>query len=100
MKAYGKFVFKSLENRAGGEFTDAGGKVVKYQDTCILKVDENDDGSINERKLKVDKNNIVLINQLKDVKPYTEIELECDVKLYQNSCKLIPVRLVTNSNNK
>lgn len=99
MKAYGKFVFKSLENRAGGEFTDTSGNVVKYSDTCILKVDENDDGSINERKLKVDKNNIGLINQLKDVKVYTEIELECDVKLYQNSCKLIPVRLI-NGNNK
>lgn len=99
MKAYGKFVYKSLEKRDGGEFTNSSGQTIKYEDSYVLKIDENVDGSINERKLKVDKNNIGLINQLKDVKTYSEIELECDVQLYQNSCKLIPVRL-TNSNNK
>ena len=99
MKAYGKFVYKSLEKRDGGEFTNSSGQNIKYEDSYVLKIDENVDGSINERKLKVDKNNIGLINQLKDVKPYSEIELECEVHLYQNSCKLIPIRL-TNSNNK
>lgn len=100
MKAYGKFIYKSLEKRDGGEFVNANGQKIKYEDSYLLKMDENNDGSINERKLKVDKNNIGLLNQLKDIKPYNEIELECDVLLYQNSCKLIPVRLITNSNNK
>lgn len=100
MKAYGKFIYKSLEKRDGGEFTNSNGQKIKYDDSYVLKVDENVDGAINERKLKVDKNNVGLVNQLKDIKSYCEIELECDVQLYQNSCKLIPVRLITNSNNK
>lgn len=100
MKACGKFIYKSLEKRDGGEFVNSNGQTIKYEDGYILKLDENVDGSINERKLKVDKNNTGLINQLKDLKAYFEIELECDVILYQNSCKLIPVRLLSNRNNK
>ena len=99
MKAYGKFIYKSLEKRDGGEFVNSNGQKIKYDESYVLKIDENVDGKIDERKLKVDKNNIGLLNQLKDLRPYHEIELECDVQLYQNSCKLIPVRL-TNSNNK
>lgn len=100
MKAYGKFIYKSLEKREGGEFVNPQGQKIKFDESYVLKVDENIDGSINERKLKVDKNNIGLVNQLKDLTPYKEIEIECDVVMYQNACKLIPVRLITNSNNK
>lgn len=100
MIARGKLIYKSLEIRSAGAFKNAQGENVEYGETYLLKADEILDGSINERKLKVDKNNLGLVNQLRELKPYSEIELECEVKLYQNSCKLIPVRLISNSNNK
>lgn len=100
MKAYGKLIYKSLEKRDGGEFTNDRGQNIKFDESYVLKVDENLDGSIGEHKLKVDKNNIGLVDQLKALKPYTEIELECNVVMYQNSCKLIPVSLKSGSNNK
>ena len=100
MKAFGKLVYKSLEERDGGEFVNAQGQNIRFDKTYVLKVDENLNGSISERKLKVDPANVGLVNQLRELKVYSEFELECDVVMYQNSCKLIPVRLITNSNNK
>lgn len=99
MKAKGEFVFKGLDKRAGGEFVNDKGQSVKYPESYILKVDEVVDGSINERKLKIDVNNTSLINELNKLKPYDHINLECDVVLYQNSARVIPVA-VSVSNNK
>lgn len=99
MKAKGNFVFKGLDKRAGGEFINDKGQSVKYHESYILKVDEVTDGSINERKLKVDVNNTSLLNELNKLQPYDKIDLECDVVLYQNSAKVIPIA-VSVSNNK
>ena len=90
---------KDSKKRAGGEFTNDKGQVVKYGESYVLKVDEIVDGSINERKLKVDVNNTSLINELNKLKPYDHVNLECDVILYQNSAKVIPIA-VSVSNNK
>lgn len=102
MIAKGKLIFKGVSEREGGVFQDESGKSVNYDMAYILKVDElQDDGTYAEKKLKIDKGNTGLVSQLKDIKPYTEIELECNVKLYNNACKIIPIRLLnTNSNNK
>lgn len=99
MKARGEFVFKGLEKRDGGEFTNERGQNVKYGESYVLKVDEVLEDSINERKLKVDPKNIALVDSLKKLKPYDKIELECDIQLYQNSAKVVPVSIVT-ANNK
>lgn len=99
MRAKGEFVFKGLENKAGGEFVNDKGQNVKYGERYLLKVDEVVDNEINERKLKVDVNNTSLVDALKKLKPYDKIVLECDVLLYQNSAKVVPVAIV-NSNNK
>lgn len=99
MKAKGEFVFKGLEKRDGGEFLNDKGQKVSYKEAYVLKVDEIVDGSINERKLKVDTGNTSLIDSLKKLKPYDKIELECDVVLYNNSAKVVPVA-ICNSNNK
>lgn len=102
MKAIGKLIFKGVSEREGGEFKNESGQSVKYDMAYILKVDESqEDGTYAEKKLKIEKGNTGLISQLKNVKPYDEIELECDVKLYNNACKIIPIRLLnSNSNNK
>lgn len=94
MKAKGEFVFKGLDDRKAGEFTNDKGQVVKYNESKVLKVDEVVDGSINERKLKIDANNTFLIDKLKKLKPYDHIILECDVLLYANSAKVVPVAIL------
>ena len=52
MQARGKFVFKSLERKEGGKFINEKGEEINYGASYQLKVDENKDGVINERKLK------------------------------------------------
>ena len=99
MRAKGEFVFKGLEKKAGGEFVNAKGDSVKYGERYLLKVDELTDNSVDERKLKVDVNNTSLVDALQKLKIYDKIVLECDIVLYQNSAKVIPVA-VSNSNNK
>lgn len=94
MKAIGEFVFKGLEKRDGGEFTNDKGQAIKYKPSYVLKVDEVLEGDVNERKLKVDTENISLIDRLKSLKIYDKIKLECDVKLYANSAKVVPVAIV------
>lgn len=94
MKCKGEFIFKSLEKRESGEFTNDKGETVKYDSCYILKVDEVNGKEINERKLKVNKDNTVLYNKLKDTKPYTAITLEFAVTLYNGNAKVVPVDLV------
>lgn len=99
MKAIGEFVYKGIEKRGAGSFKNDKGEEVNYPESYILKVDEISDGKINERKLKVDPANIGLIDSLKKLSPYDKIKLECDILLYQNSAKVVPVA-ISNSNNK
>lgn len=94
MKAIGEFVFKGLEKRDGGEFTNDKGQAIKYNSSYVLKVDEVFEGSIDERKFKIPTDNTSLVDRLKGLKPYDKIKLECDVKLYANSAKVVPVAIV------
>ena len=100
MRAKGEFVFKGLDKRDGGKFLNDKGQEISYSDAYVLKVDEVKDGDISERKLKIDANNTFLIDELKKLKAYDKIELECDILLYQNSAKVVPVAVKSNSNNK
>lgn len=100
MRAKGEFVFKGLDKRDGGKFLNDKGKEISYGEAYILKVDEVTANDISERKLKVDANNTFLIDELKKLKPYDKITLECDVLLYQNSAKVVPVAVKSDSNNK
>lgn len=99
MKCQGDFIFKGLEKRDGGEFTNQRGQVIKYGDSYILKVDEKTEKGIYERKLKIDITNSTLIGKLQKVADYAPIRLSCDVKFYNNSVSVIPIDLV-NSDNK
>lgn len=98
MKCKGEFVFKSVEKREGGSFTNGEGQVVNYDMAYVLKVDELTQNGIFERKLKIDKANSVLLNKLQNIKPYDKINLICDVVLYGANAKVIPIDL--DSNNK
>ena len=94
MQAVGEFVFKGIETRKAWELLNDKGDTVKYNEECILKVDEVVDGSINERKLRVDVNNTMLIDKLKKINPYDKFQLKCDIVLYQNSAKVVPIAIV------
>lgn len=98
MKCVGDFVFKSLDIRDGGEFENDQGKTIKFDSCYLLKVDEISEKGINQRILKIDKNNQMLVNKLKNVKAYEHITLICDVVLTDRQSKVIPVDI--DSNNK
>lgn len=99
MQARGKFIFKSLERKDGGEFVNQNGQNVKFDASYQLKVDENNNGVINERKLKVSQKNDVLIQKLMKKNAYDPIELLCDIQMFGSTAKVIPVDLI-DSNNK
>lgn len=83
MKCSGIFVFKSLSHKAGGEFKNEKGDVIKYDSSYSLKVDElMDNGDINERKFKVSEKQVVLINDLKSLEAYQKIILNFNVTIY------------------
>ncbi len=98
MKCVGEFVFKSVEKREGGSFTNDKGEAVNYDMAYVLKVDELTQNGIFERKLKIDKDNKVLLNKLEKLEAYSKIKIICDVVLYGSNAKVIPVDL--DSNNK
>lgn len=94
MKCTGKFVFKSINKRDGGTFTNADGKEVSYDDAYLIRADEETETGIQERKFKFPCTNKKLYEDLNLLEPYTRIELEFDVSLYNNQAKLLPISLV------
>lgn len=93
MKSVGEFVFKGIEERAGGEFVNDKGQAIKYDGSYILKVDEKTEKGIYERKLKIAKDNMALVNKLKGIEVYTPIKVECEFAFYGNKVTVIPTDL-------
>lgn len=86
-------VFKGLAKREGGEFTNDRGQKVTYDESYLLKFDEEVNGEVFERRLKFPITNKQLANKLKDLDIYSKIVLICDVQLYTSSAKIVPVDL-------
>ena len=86
----GEFIFKSVEKRDAGEFTNEKGDLVKYDSSYILKVDEINKNGIFERKLKVSKDNTALITKLFKLEPYTKINVTFDVNFYGANIRIVP----------
>lgn len=86
-------VFKGLAKREGGEFTNERGQKVTYDESYLLKFDEEVNGDVFERRLKFPITNKQLANKLKDLDIYSKIVLICDVQLYTSSAKIVPVDL-------
>lgn len=92
MKAKGLFMFKDLQDREKGSFTNQEtGEVVEYDACKILVCDELDGSKIKERRFKLSDENASLINDLKSLEPYTKITLEFDVVIYNSNAKIIPI---------
>lgn len=91
----GVVVYKGIEKRDGGVFKGSDGREIKYDSSYVVKFDENNNGKIDERKVKFPASNTYLYNKFASVKAYTEILLECEVVLSNNACKLVPINLET-----
>lgn len=92
MKCRGIFIFKSLEKRSAGKFRNDKGSVVEYKECYILKVDEQTDTGIFERKFKVDVNSD-LVKDLSILEAYSRVCIGFDVQIFNNQVRLVPFEL-------
>ena len=92
MKAKGLFMFKNLEKREKGQFTNAEtGEVIEYGSCYVIVADElMEENKVKERRFKFDIKNSTLATELLQLEQYTKINLIFDVDLYSNNCKLTP----------
>lgn len=91
MYCKGNVMYKGIEKRDGGSFTNDKGQPVDYNSAYVVKFDEIVEGKINERKLKFPTSNKVLFDKFQNFDPYTQVEIVCDVVLMQNACRLVPI---------
>lgn len=94
MKCEGNFVFKSIEQKEGGEFVNDRGQTIKFNPTFQIKVDEISGTKIEERTFKFPHDNRVLWDKFRVLKPYEDIIISFDVELYKTSVKLVPVDVI------
>lgn len=94
MICQGQVVYKGVEKREGGSFKNDKGQEVEYTSSYLLKFDELVDGDPIERKVKFPSQNKELYNKFKELDVYTKVTVEFEVKMGQNTCKLIPVAIV------
>ena len=94
MKCKGKFKFKSLDKKDGGEFVNSRGQSVTYAGSYALKLDEQTEKGIFERVFKISLDNAELINSLSLLKPYDDIVLEFEINFYSSGIKLVPIAIV------
>lgn len=93
MNCRGIVIFKGIEKREGGVFKNDKGQDINYNASYLIKFDEDINGNINERKLKFPASNLVLFDKFKEIKPYTKVNLSCDVVISNTICKLIPTNV-------
>ena len=89
MKCKGIFKFKDIRKRDGGSFTNESGEVINYKESYILQADEEVDGRIYERTFRLPTNSS-LIDELKPLQPYTDIEISFDVEIYGSRVSVVP----------
>lgn len=88
MKCQNSVIFKSVEERAGGTFTNERGQSINYDKSYLVRFDEEVDGVISERKVKFKGNNAPLFTKFKGLKPYDKINLVFEVTIQNSGCKL------------
>lgn len=94
MICQGEFVFKGIEEREGGEFVNSQGRVIKFDESYIVKVDEIIDNKAQEQNFKFKKSNKKLAEDFKAFKMYDDILITFNVDLYKSSVKLTPIEVV------
>lgn len=99
MTSIAKMIYKSIEKKDGGEFVNDKGQKISYDESYTLKVDEQTENGIYERRFKIPKTNVSLVDTLKTLKPYDEITIKFDIQMFGNNVRIVPIG-ITNSNNK
>jgi len=94
MKCEGSFIYRGIEEKEGGEFINNNNQKVKFDPTYQVKVDEEVENNIVERKYKFSRSNVELAEKFKRLKPYTKIIIAFDITQYNNNFKLIPTDVV------
>lgn len=92
MKAKGIFMFKNIQVREKGSFTNKEtGEVIDYGACHILVADEiEENNKITERRFKISNEDTFFIKDLESLEPYTKIKIEFDVTLYSSNAKVTP----------
>ena len=100
MECKGKFVFRSIEKKEAGSFTNENGVKVDYPSSYQIKVDEMIDGKPQERRFKFDIGNKRLADVFYNFDTYTICEITFDVNIYASSVKLVPKIVIGISDDK
>lgn len=88
MKCKNIVVFKGVDERAGGEFTNERGQVIKYDKSYVVRFDEEVNGEVSEKRAKFKGTMDTLYNKFKTLKTYDKIELLFEVNILNNGCKI------------
>ena len=91
MYCKGIVMYKGIEKREGGTFKNSQGQDINYDSAYVLKFDEIVNNKMDERKLKFPTSNKILYDKFSQLRPYTQIEITCDVVLMNNACRLVPI---------
>lgn len=94
MQSRGKFVFKGIEERPGGEFVNDKGQKIKYDSTFQVKVDEFVEGKPEERLFKFKKDNTYLADKFKELSIYDKVLIDFNIDLYKTSVRLVPIEVI------
>lgn len=92
MNCRGKFVYRGFSKTDAGSFVNSNGEKIDYPASYKLKVDENTENGVQERVFKVAIDSVV-VSQIANLKPYSEISVDFDVQLFSNSVRLIPIAI-------
>lgn len=78
MLTSGKFIYRGIEKKGSGEFTNDKGQLIKFNDRIVVKLDETIEGQVFSREVKLDLTN-PLVEKVKSLQPYSQVV--CDFKV-------------------
>lgn len=94
MKCEGNFIYKGIEERKGGEFTNEKGRVIKFDPAFKVTLDEISNGKVDTRVFTFPIKNTELADKFKSLKLYSDIIVAFDVVIFSNNVRLVPYDLV------
>lgn len=94
MKCEGNFIYKGIEKRKSGEFTNERGRVIKYDTAYKVTVDEVNNGTVFTRVFTFPEKNVDLFNKFKELTLYSNIIIAFDVLIFGNNVKLVPYDMI------
>lgn len=89
----GNFIFRGIEKKDAGTFTDVSGKEIRFDSSYHLKLDEIVDGKAVERKFKFPISNTKLASDFANLQVYTPVKISFDVNIYSTRVNLVPKQL-------